>query len=272
MGLTDPSSSSLQGSTGLAGKNGTDGQKVEGTLGCIPCWEGGPCGFTSPVGTSRTPQLSSPSLGLGLRAHQPLATLVAWAAPVCTCPGDAGPTRTLQGQERTLASESQGPALQEPPAGPGDPQTQPTGHSQTHIHTHITRAQRSHVHTPHILAHRHIHTSHVHTHHKARTTCTRPSHTHTSHACTRYACTRGGDTVGTPAPGCSQGLCHAHRDATTMEKPLTQGRGPVRAEQHGPHLPFALPLAHTTPECHPDSCSAPHSPSGQAGAHRTSWL
>lgn len=146
-----------------------------------------------------------------------------------------------------------------------------------------------------IHRHTYTHTSHVNTDHtctpitRAHTTHTRPSPhphvtcSHTSqgahhmytpitHACTRYACTRGGDTVGTPAPGCSQGLCHAHRDATTMEKPLTQGRGPVRAERHGPHLPFALPLAHTTPECHPDSCSAPHSPSGQAGAHRTSWL
>lgn len=241
-------------------------------MGCIPGWEDGPCGCTSPVGTSRTPQLSSPSLGLGLRAHQPLATLVAWAAPVCTCPGDAGPTRTLQGQERTLASESQGPALQEPPAGPGDPQTQPTGHSQTHIHTHITREYRSHVHTDHTCTHHTRPSPHPHV------TCSHTSqgahhmYTPITHACTRYACTRGGDTVGTPAPGCSQGLCHAHRDATTMEKPLTQGRGPVRAERHGPHLPFALPLAHTTPECHPDSCSAPHSPSGQAGAHRTSWL
>lgn len=194
MGLTDPSSSSLQGSTGLAGKNGTDGQKVEGTLGCILGWEDGPCGCTSPVGTSRTPQLSSPSLGLGLRAHQPLATLVAWAAPVCTCPGDAGPTRTLQGQERTLASESQGPALQEPPAGPGDPQTQPTGHSQTHIHTHITREYRSHVHTDHTCTHhtyspiatstRHMFTHitrrapHVHAHH----TRTHRTHAHVTRA------------------------------------------------------------------------------------------
>lgn len=139
-GLTDPSSSSLQGSAGLAGKNGTDGQKVEDPLGCIPGWAGGQaCGSTGPMGMSRTPRLSGPSLGPGLRAHRPLPTLVAWAAPVCTCPGDAGQTRTLQGQEWTLASESQGPALQEPlslsgrSADPADWQF-----TDTYTHTHNT--------------------------------------------------------------------------------------------------------------------------------------
>lgn len=135
--------------------------------------------------------------------------------------------------------------------------THPSHAYISHIHITGTPIIRVHIiraHITHVCEH-HMHTCHT----RAHITCAHVERT--LWALLLPAAAR--DSV-TPAEVPPRWWSHYNTGPQAMHRCVWSGMDCT--------CPLHLSLACTSPECHPDSYSAPHSPSGQAGAHRTSWL